>query len=276
MSLAKLINRGLPFSNVVATGTATANITPGRTLDSFVLKLGGTTFTKAMLTMLRFKANGKTVIEASGTELDKINAYRGVTSDASYLSVPFYDEKLVSEFDRAVSAFDTSIGVANMTIEAQITGATAPTLDHILALSGAQKMRDGVSAPYAHFLGKILRYPFNIATGGKLPVTVPFGPTSGAIIKRVHVFHGGNMVGATVKQDGMVLHESLRLENEYEQKRHGRVPQANMYTLDFVADGNVSKALDTRDARSLEWLFDFSAADSGSILVEYLDPLGNL
>jgi hypothetical protein len=38
----------------------------------------------------------------------------------------------------------------------------------------------------------------------------------------------------------------------------------------------VSKALDTRDAKSLEWLFDFSAADNGTVLVEYLDPLGNL
>ena len=36
------------------------------------------------------------------------------------------------------------------------------------------------------------------------------------------------------------------------------------------------KALDTRNARSLEWLFDFSAADSGTVYVEYLDPLGNL
>jgi len=41
-------------------------------------------------------------------------------------------------------------------------------------------------------------------------------------------------------------------------------------------DGNITKALDTRKARSLEWLFDFSAASSGTVLVEYLDPLGNL
>ena len=125
-------------------------------------------------------------------------------------------------------------------------------------------------------ISKVLKYPYNIATGGRLPITVPFGPQNGSIIKRLHVFHGGNMTGATVKQDGIVVHESVRLENEFDQKKYGRVPQTNVYTIDFTVDGNVKKALDTRDARSLEWIFDFSAADSGNVIVEYLDPLGNL
>lgn len=275
MSVSKLINRGLPFANVVATGTATANITPGRTLDSFVLKLGGTSFTKAMISLLRAKANGKTVIEATGTELDKIASYRGVTADAAYLPVPFYDEKMLSEFDRAVGAFDTSLGIANISLEVAIAGATAPTLDHVLVLSGAQKSRDGNAAPFAPYMTKLLRYPINVPNGGTLPITVPFGPQSGAIIKRMYIF-ANNITGATVKQDGMVIHESLKAENEFEQKRHGRVPQAGLYVLDFVADGNVAKALDTRDARSLEWLLTFSAAEAASVLVEYLDPLGNL
>lgn len=276
MTIAKIITKGLPFSNVVASGTASANVTPGRTIDGITYKLGGT-FTKAMITLLKLKANGKVIVEASGTELDKINSYRGVTADASYLPIPFYDEKMLSEFDRSASAFDTSVGVANITHEVTIAGATSPTLEQILIQSGNQKKADGSAAPYAPYLSKILRYPFAVSTGGTLPVTVPFGPTSGAIIKRMHVFHtGGFMTGATVKQDGMPIHESLRLENEFDQKRFGRVPQANMYTIDFCADGNLAKALDTRDARSLEWLLSFSAADSGTILVEYVDTLGNL
>jgi len=84
------------------------------------------------------------------------------------------------------------------------------------------------------------------------------------------------MTGATVKQDGMVVHESLAADNANMQVRSGRVPQTNMYTIDFVTDGNIRNALDTRDARSLEWLLNFSAADNGTVLVEYLDALGNL
>jgi len=278
MTVGKLTRYGLPFSNVVASGTATNQVTAGRTLENFQLKLGGTALTKAMVTLFRMKANGKTLIEGTGTEIDKLNAYRGTgTTNAAYLDIYFTDYCLNNELDRQVGAFDTSLGIANITTEVTIAGATAPTLTPILVESAAQKSRQGEMLPFAPLISKTLRYPFNIGTGGKLPVTVPFGPQNGAIIKRLHVIsNNGLMTGATVKQDSLVIHESIKAENEFMQVRHGRVPQANMYTIDFVIDGDIKKALDTRDARSLEWLFDFSGADQGNIIVEYLDPLGNL
>lgn len=277
MSIGKLTRYGLPFSNVVNTGTATNNVTPGRTLEVLTLKMGGT-FTKAMITGLKVKANGKVVMEGTGTQLDKIAAYRGVAQDAAYLDLQFADYSMQDEFSRMVGAFDTSLGIANMTTEVTISGATSPTLAPILLESAAQKSTNGEAAAFAPILSKILKYPFSVATGGTLPVTVPFGPQSGAIIKRLHVFGVGTllMTGATVKQDGLVIHESLAAENSAYLTKMGRTPQTNVYTIDFVADGSIRKALDTRDARSLEWLLTFSGADSGDILVEYLDPLGNL
>lgn len=276
MSVGKLIRYGLPFSNVVASGTATNQVTPGRTLETFRMKLGGTSLTKAMITALKIKANGKVIIEGTGSDIDKINAYRGVATNAAFLDIQFADFALNNELDRMVGAFDTSLGISNITSEITIAGATAPVLTPIVVESAAQKVKTGEAAPFAPLISKLLRYPFNIATGGKLPVNVPFGPQSGSIIKRLHVMHGGNMTGATVKQDGLVVHESVKAENEYDQTQRGRTPQTNVYTIDFVTDGDIKKALDTRDARSLEWLFDFSAADSGTVYVEYLDPLGNL
>lgn len=276
MAVGKLVRNGLPFANVVNSGVATNNVTPGRTLEVLQLAMGGTSFTKANITLLKVKANGRTLIEASGTELDKINAYRGIAVNANFLDIPFFDENMVSGLDRSVTSFDTSNGVQNITTEVTVSGATSPTLKAIVVESAAQKDQTGQAAPYANLVGKLLRYPFSMANGGMLPVTVPFGKDSGAIIKRLHVVHSGNMTGATVKQDGMVIHESLAAENSNMQIRSGRVPQANMYTIDFVSDGNVRNALDTRDARSLEWLLSFSAADNGFILVEYLDTLGNL
>lgn len=276
MAVGKLIRYGLPYSNVVANGIATNNVTPGRTLEKVVLGLGGTALTKAMISLVKIKANGKVIVEGSGAQLDALNAYRGVTQEAAYLELPFADASMLSEFDRMVSAFDTSVGIANITSEISIGAATAPALTPILVESSAQKDNAGNAAPFAPLFAKVLRYPYNIASGGRLPLTVPFGPQNGAIIKRLHVFHGGNMTGATVKQDGLVVHESIKAENEHMQKMHGRVPQANVYTIDFCVDGNIRKALDTRDAKSLEWLFDFSAADTGTVIVEYLDTLGNL
>jgi hypothetical protein len=276
MSVGKLHRYGLPFSNVVPSGTATNQVTPGRTLENLRLRLGGTTFTKAMVSEIKIKANGKVIVEGTGTQIDAINAYRGRAQVAAFLEMQFADYSMNNEFDRMVGAFDTSLGISNITSEVTIAGATAPTLLPILVESAAQKDRQGAAAPFAPLISKLLRYPFSIANGGRLAMNVPFGPKSGSIIKRMHVFHGGQMTGATVKEDGLVIHESVTAENTQEQTMQGRIPQANCYTIDFVVDGDIRKALDTRQSRSLEWLFDFSAASNGTVYVEYLDPLGNL
>ncbi|WP_302172872.1 major capsid protein P2 [uncultured Hydrogenophaga sp.] len=276
MSVGKIQRYGLPFSNVVPTGPATNQVTPGRTLEVLRLRLGGTTLTKAMIPSLKLKANGKVIIEGSGAQLDAINAYRGEATNAAFLDVQFADYVMLSELDRMVGAFDTSLGIGNITTEVNIAGATAPTLTPILVESAQQKDKTGVAAPFAPLISKILSYPFSVATGGKLPVNLPFGAQSGSVIKRMHFFHTGTMTGIEVKEDGLVVHESVTAENTFDQQKAGRVPQANCYTVDFVLDGNIKKALDTRTARSLEVLPTFSAAGSGTVLVEYLDPLGNL
>lgn len=213
MSVGILTRYGLPFSNVVPSGVATNQITPGRTLETLRLRLGGTTFTKAMIPLVKVKANGKVIVEASGAQLDAINAYRGEATASAFLDIQFSDETGLTELDKMVGAFDTSLGIANITTEISTAGATAPTLQAILLESAQQKDRSGASAPFAPLISKLLQYPFSIATGGVLPVTVPFGPQTGSIIKRLHVFHSGTMTGATVKQDGLVVHESVAAEN---------------------------------------------------------------
>ena len=275
MSVGKLKRNGLPFANVAAANTATSVITPGRTLEEYRLKLGGT-FTKAMISLIRMKVNAKTVIEVSGDQLDKINTYKGKAASANYLDIDLADFALNNEFDRHVGSWDTSVGVANITCEVTIGAATSPTLVPILIESGTQKSANGEYAPYAGLMSKMLRYPFNISAGGSLAIPFPMGPQSGAIIKRAHFFHNGFMTGITIKQDGVPVHESLTADNNFDATTVGRVPQANVYTVDFVLDGAVNKALDTRDARSLEWIPTFSAADSGTVVVEYIDVLGNL
>lgn len=276
MGIGKLTRKSNPFSNVVASGTATNQITPGRTIANMQLKLGGTSLTKAMLSMIRIKANGRTIMEVTGTQADKLNAYRGQTTDAAFLDLPFAERAGLTEFDRMVGAFDTSNGIVSLTSEVTIAGATAPTMEMILTEQAPQVDSSGTAAPFAGVIGKVLRYPFSMASGGKLPINLPFGPQSGAVIKRIHIEHTGQCNACDIKQDGLVIHESLKAENEYEQKRWGRVPQTNLYTIDFMVDGNVNKCLDTRTSRALEVLPTFAAADNGFIIVEYLDKLDNL
>ena len=271
MSIKKIMRQLPPFQNVVATGVATGQVTPGRTIERIVFKLGGTAFTKAMLTLLKLKANGKVIFESTGTQLDKLMTYRGIAANAAYLTVDFTEIRGRDVLDQMVGAFDTSEGISNITIEATITGATAPTLDAWVVESGKQ------TGPYAPLMQKVLRYPWQSTVGGKINLTLPFGGSVGAIIKRVHIEQvTGNITALEVKQDGLTLHESVLASNQFVQNEHGRTPQALWYTADFIVDNNQGNALDTRDARSLEFNPTLSAADSGFVLVEYYDVLGNL
>lgn len=271
MSVGKLLRQSLPFSNVVVNGVATSMITAGRTLERIVFKLGGTSFTKAMMNLVKIKANGKVFFEGSGAQIDKLMRYRGLAAADGFLVIDFTELIGRDKLDQMIGAFDTSKGIANITVEVTIAGANAPTLEAYVIESGAQ-----VGA-YSPIMSKVLRYPFSTSVGGTLPIVLPFGSQNGAVIKRVHVEQAAvNVTGVTVKQDGLVIHESQKALNEFLQLEMGRVPQAGTYTIDFILDGTQGNALDTRDAKSMEWFLTLSGADNGFVIVEYYDLLGNL
>ncbi|MDF3822343.1 major capsid protein P2 [Leptospira sp. 96542] len=277
MPTGKLDRKGLPLTNVTPNGPVTGNITPGRTIETVRYHLQGTSMTHAMIRDFKMRVNSKPIQEFNGADLLKINGYRGEPTDPAFLEVQFCDFSMIDDFDRSVGAFDTSAsGAANITVEFDIVGATAPVITPLLVESASQRARTGEPQPYAGLISKLLKYPYSIANGGQLPMDLPFGPGRGSIIKRVHVFHGGNMTGATVKEDSLVIHESTKARNERAQVKAGRVPQPNMYTIDFVREGSIKNAFDTRNSGSVEWLFDFSGADNGTVYIEYIDPLGNL
>jgi hypothetical protein len=176
--------------------------------------------------------------------------------------------------DQMLGAFDTSSGIQNITVEVTIGAATTPTLEMYLIESAPQVKS------VSNLLKKILRYPFNTgAAGGQIAVQLPFGPVNGAIIQRIHVEHtvASNVLAMTIKENGVVVHESVKAVNEAHNQVFRSTNQTNMYTVDLICDENLKNAMDTRTDRSLELLPTFgAAADSGFIVVEYLDVLGNL
>jgi hypothetical protein len=271
MSVGKLLRNGLPFSNVVANGVATASILPGRTIEGIELTLGGT-FTYAHITLVRIKANGKTFYEASGTQIDKINKFQGLTYPATMLPILFTEIVGRDLVDQMMGAFDTSNGIANITIEVTIAGATSPTLTMSLIESAPQ------ASSVSPIMKKVLRYPWSVAAGGQLPIMLPFGPVNGAVIQRIHIEHGvaNNVTACVIKENGVVVHESTKAVNDAHNQMYRGVNQANWYSVDMVVDENVKNAMDTRTDKSLELIPTFGAADSGFVIVEYLDTLGNL
>lgn len=275
MSVGKIFRPALPLSNVAASNTATGQITPGRTIEGLLFKCGGTFDVQTHISLVRIKANGKTIIEGTGAQLSALAEFRGDTHSDSYLYVDFTESRKGRDFlDEMVGAWDTSMGVANITVEVTIGAATSPTLVLYTVESAPQAMNEA-SRPYAGLMHKILRYPWSIGAGGAQNIPLPFGPVNGAIIKRLHITHT-NATQAVIKQDGVVVYDALLADAQQMNTQFKSVNQSGYMSIDFIPDGNVKNALDTRNARSLELQVTLSAADSGYVIAEYLDQLGNL
>jgi len=261
-----IVQKNLPFFNVAANGVASLTLPLGMTYERIIFVLGGTAFTKAMITDLKVKINGKVIVQTTGTLLDKMMVYRGLVTDATHLCLDFSELFARDEVGQSIGAVSTAEGVSMLTIEATITGATLPTLESYSVLSGPKKL--GVIA-------KTLSYNATIGAAGKFPITLPFGVNGGSIIKRVHIFHT-SMTALEVKKNGLVIHDTVDSINKFIQTENKKVTAAGQYVCDFVVDNNQSGMLVTADARSMEWNATFSAADTVTVQVEYLDMLGNL
>ncbi|KRB70491.1 major capsid protein P2 [Noviherbaspirillum sp. Root189] len=260
------ILKNLPFFNVVATGVASLSLPLGMTYERIILELGGTAFTKAMITDLKAKLNGKVIWQTTGAKLDLLNKFRGLATDASHLVMDFTEIFARDEVGQSLGAIGTADGVGSFTLEVTITGATAPTLESWSVLSGPKKLS---------VINKLLSYNVTLGAAGKFPIQLPYGNQGGSIIKRVGFFNS-YMTELEVKKNGLVIHDTKKVINEYFQTENRRVPQAGLYVADFIVDNNQSGMLVTADAQSMQWNATVSQADVITVQVEYLDLLNNL
>ncbi|MQY50837.1 major capsid protein P2 [Rhodocyclus gracilis] len=261
-----------PFNNVVNTGVATVKIPKyALTLTRLVLVLGGTTFTKAMITDIKLKLGVRTVYNITGTFLDRINKYKGLFDDANHLTIDFTERDAPTLQGKELGGYDLP-NLDDMTVEITITGATAPTLTSFGYFTASQGN---------DVIHKILYFPTSSNVAGKFPVN--FNPM-GALVKRVHFFYAGtSFSGATpgnlnrleVKKNGLAIWDLGCYDARFSQQEYRKVPQANTYVYDPIVDNNQSGVLVTADAKSLEFNTFLTAADSIQVYVEMLDKPNN-
>lgn len=263
--------KNLPFMNVAASSVATLQLPLGPTYERIVLKLGGTTFTKAHLTNIKCKINGKTFHEFSGSDLDKINSYSGMFADAAFLTIDFTELFARDEIDQSLGAVATAQGVANFTIECNIGAATAPTLESWSEISAPRITKDGSIPP----VNKLVKFSQNFAVAGKFNFQLPYGLSGGTVIKRVYIM-AANITDLEIKKNGLVIFDASKAVNEFMQKEHKKTPQASMFVFDPIWDDNASGMLLTTDAASMEWNMTLSGAETVNVYLECIDPLGNL
>jgi hypothetical protein len=263
-----LLIKNLPFTNVVASGVASVSLPVGMSYNRVILVLGGTTFTKSMITSIKVRLNGKVIIDHTGARLDAVNTYRKRGSGATYLVIDFCEPDAKTMSEQYIGNVNTAQGVSSFTIEVTTSGATAPTLDSYSEL--------GPPAPLG-VIAKAIPFTTSFAGSGKFPFKLIDVANRGAIVKRVHFFHGGNVSALEVKKNGIVIHDNIPAAvNTFWQADYNKVAQANVYTYDPCADNNYANAVKTQDMVSLEFNLTTTAADTVTAVVEALDLLGNM
>lgn len=263
-----LLVKNLPFTNVVPNGVATASLPIGMSYNKISLALGGTSFTKSMIADIKVRLNGKVIYQNTGARLDQQNQYRGLASSAGFLTIDFTEPRAKLMAEQYLGNINTAQGVSSLTMEVTIAGATAPTLDSYAELGPPQPL--GVIA-------KQIPFTSSFGGAGKFPFKLIDLANRGAIIKRVHFAHGGNLTALEVKKNGIVIHDNiLTAVNSFWQSEYQKTAQANLYTYDPCADNNYSNAIKTADMVSLEFNPTLSGADTVTAVIETLDLLGNM
>lgn len=261
-----------PLAGVAANSKASGkwNNLLGYTIDRVIYTLGGT-FTKAQITNVKVQANGKTILEDTGSRIDTRMQHRGIAAAAAFLVLDFSEIRARSIQGQRVGSIDTvSSGIRDLNVEIDIGAATSPTLTAIAQVSAAPQ-----SDPlYNKLIAKVLPLTANFGAAGEFAVDIPYGRVAGAFIKRVHFF-GATVTAARVKKNGIDVWNRNDALNDFVLGEFQRTPQANCVCIDFIEDGNLTSVHNAANSNTHEWFVTVNGAGNVTIVCELLDPLAN-
>lgn len=273
-----------PVANVVANGHFVLNsrLLLGNVVERLILTLGGT-FTKAMITNLVVRLNGKVIFgPVSGTHLDLIQRYLLLVNDAARLTIDFTEPVSRSIPGQLMGAIHTNAaGVTDFTIEGDITGATAPTLTiHAMMRSvGDLDPARGFDPATFPLIRALIPTTVTETAAGQFQHDINYGTKGDTLIKRVFVF-SSILTGFKVRKDSVEIYDEITPALAgYIQSEYGRDDQTALYVWDPLVDGNQSDVVTTRtgDRESqFQWLFRASGAGVHTVYSDIYSTLGRL
>lgn len=266
------------FQNVANSGVAINDLNKllGTVVEKITLTLGGT-FTKAQITRLELKANGKTIWETSGSRLDLINAYNGQTVDATILKLDFMDRKAVTVNARQAGALDLSAasGITQLRMEVTIAGATNPTLVGFADVSPPNN--DPAEAGIRFLIKRKHQATYVVGGAGEFALPIPHLDPAGGGSNYTRVgIYCANLTAFKTVRDGITEHDLTKAQNDVAQRDNFKVPQAGLVVFDPVQTGTLmGNTWDTRKGvvGSASFLATFSAGETITIETEELLPL---
>lgn len=276
-----------PLANSVRSTTQVQRwqMTLGRIVLCFP-QAAANAITKATISEICIKVGARVVFgPISGTELDKINKYRGIYDDSGHLTCDFTERDALSVIAKEIGGYDLP-ALGNEDVFVEVVNNYAGANPHTLyALGGFTGLQFDPKAPSAdgQLVRKVLGY--QIPTSGGTAVTwLP--DFKGAIVQRIHFSYAGtdwtatadgNLQVVEVRKNGTAVWDRIRcLDNRFVQQECRKVPQSRFYSLDWIHDNVHSSALATVDARALEFNFTLGAVDTIRAIVECLDAPRNL
>jgi len=245
-------------------------------LAKVVLDFGAGAFSAANIPEVNVKIGSRYIVGAiPAAVLQSVNQYNGGTNDATKLEINFFDRAAADPKWKEMGAIDLPSLNDNVFVEVVNTAtAGTPTLNALVFYS-ARQLQDKAK-PNDQAIVKI-KYETLPATGSTKVTWTP--KYNGAKIKRVHFRTptNGNIQKVEVKRNSTLVHDNLTAaQNSYHLSTLGKIPQANFYHLDFVADGIMQNYLDTADAQALEFNVYLNTVEQVIAVVEMYDvPYNN-
>lgn len=280
-----------PVLGVVANGdfTLTSRKVLGNIIERVIVEFGGTSLTKAMVSNLQVRLNGKVIIgQVSATDLDLENRYLTIVNDVARLTIDFTELVARSIQGQLMGAIDTDAsGVTDFTIEGKITGATAPTMVMYAQLRAPSSMapEKGFDPRTRGLIRALVPTTVTETAAGEFQHDLNYGSKGNSLIKRVFV-HSTILTSFRVKRDSLEMFEGVsQALGEYITEENGRQWQTGLYVYDPMQDGNQPDAIPTRvttpDGKSnreanFEWLFTVSGAGSHRVLTDVYTTLIDL
>lgn len=282
--------RRLPSANGVVEGqTATINLPVGGTYHGVMLDTSGsTTLDEGDISEIRVNANGKTIMRASGDDLDLQNAFEGkqIMTSADLLYVDFERHGLKTRGGVELTAIGTGFPqdkrqfinrggkkrlnplfnptpIRTLQMEVDLSGTTAPSIVPYAYRSPAsplgtiKKRRKFILSPSAAGVFEWADMPRE----------------DGDPIDKIWLHTTLTINSVVLETDAVTVFDRTPAINNWMQNDGIRTSQSNLFVLDPSERGNGAEPYVTRDVDDFRLKIDVAA---GGTITAYVDYLGGL
>lgn len=274
------------FPSVAANATST--LSTAQLIDmschGLVFELGGTTFTPALISSIRVSVDGKDVVPAlfSGSQLLSLCDYEGFVPATNYAFLFFGDPAARTIRGQHLGDLDFSVYRKPLQIEVQIGAAVAPTLQ-CYALTGVPKKQMGIGFgdPEATIIRALVRTVITpSAAVTRQTYGISLGSTPGARLRRI-LFFNANLTNVDLRKQSLTKWDNVSAAlNSAIQEQYTRTPQAGLYVLDRIVDGNQGESETTVSPDGRSWnmqvALSTSAADTITTYADIFTTLPGL